>query len=631
MTNTEQYSSVITTNTSNNNSALPMDIGERTTNSSSHKKTFSENTISTLPLLNDDQMREIYCTQTTQNNLEYSSNQQIMAPNLVANNNELQDLSNRYELIEEENKKLLEKLNESEDTVKAYENAFNGLEKDETLKNKNEDLLETNKKLVKQNFEQTLKLKELLPYRSRVEESLRIVDELRQENNELKDEKNSLGRKYSRLKQNFNDQKNTLQQLKQNNENRCNELDQKLKDLRSQIRTLRQKNTELEDEASSYQSALGVATNFKLSDDDQNHTAQFNDDILALHDTLENYVTNLKPKIDVNVDEAKKLLIEYGSQAKISSKDPNKPLIKAVLQRHVLREILKYVVDYFKRNNKEYYLESDIVAKSNKLIELMGRFCNTRVGDDEVTRVTPIKLRQQVYTALGSRGFSNIKKSDGDSVHDYINYVSKKINEMINIYRVIKDIEKKKYVDALAEDLIRNVFRIFYFRSNIQEPKAQFHWFNYNDKIDKSLMKGSWGEDEDDLVVEVCSFPLIYSDTNGLKIYTPAKVFPVQFVKQSFTEKLQNVGQKIKKSIYNGAKSTENDSSDQDEQSNDKTDKSATSIYSDESDYYSPTEDKGNYCDPIMTGEDHNQDRDSIQENEYQTSNATITQENVNM
>ena len=65
----------------------------------------------------------------------------------------------------------------------------------------------------------------------------------------------------------------------------------------------------LEDEASNYQSALGIATNFNLSNDDQNHNVKLNENILALHDTLEHYVTNLKPKIDVNISNAKKLLV----------------------------------------------------------------------------------------------------------------------------------------------------------------------------------------------------------------------------------------------------------------------------------------------------------------------------------
>jgi hypothetical protein len=99
---------------------------------------------------------------------------------------------------------------------------------------------------------------------------------------------------------------------------------------------------------------------------------------------------------------------------------------------------------------------------------------------------------------------------------------------MMDEYREIKDIEKKKYVNKLAEDLVRDVVRIFYFRLPIQEPIARYRWFNNNEKINDISMKGSWDEDEiDDLVVEVCSFPMVYKpEDDGDKVCTPAKVFP---------------------------------------------------------------------------------------------------------
>src|SRR6266542_5791820 len=136
-------------------------------------------------------------------------------------------------------------------------------------------------------------------------------------------------------------------------ESRCNELER-------QLRSLKQRNNELEAETSNYQSALGVATSFNLSDNDPNHTVQLNKDILALHDTLGNYVTNLKPNIDVNIKEAKKLLRKYKCRTVISDKNPIKPVIKAALQRCVLEYIIEQANHYFTRSNhsnKEYHLE----------------------------------------------------------------------------------------------------------------------------------------------------------------------------------------------------------------------------------------------------------------------------------
>ncbi|PKC07482.1 hypothetical protein RhiirA5_359108, partial [Rhizophagus irregularis] len=174
----------------------------------------------------------------------------------------------------------------------------------------------------------------------------------------------------------------------------------------------------------------------------------------------------------------------------------------------------------------------------------MERLHNNRLGDDEITRLIPIRLRQQVYIALGTRGFNDIKESISKyNKHNFIDVISKKINMMMDEYRDIKDIEKKKYVNALAENLVRDVVRIFYFRLPIQEPVAQYRWFNNNEKINNIFMKGSWDENEiDDLVVEVCSFPMIYKpDDDGDKVCTPAKVFPRHFIKKSLTEECMDV------------------------------------------------------------------------------------------
>ncbi|RIA90022.1 hypothetical protein C1645_770933 [Glomus cerebriforme] len=123
---------------------------------------------------------------------------------------------------------------------------------------------------------------------------------------------------------------------------------------------------------------------------------------------------------------------------------------------------------------------------------------------------------------------------------------------MMNKYRVIKDNNKRKDVDALAEELVINVIRIFYFRLSIQEPIAEYRWFKNNEQINKTYMKSSWDEDEiDNMVVEVCSFPLIYKPSPdapyGFKVCTPAKVFPGQVAKQGLMEKLKtSIGRKFR-------------------------------------------------------------------------------------
>ncbi|CAB4375439.1 unnamed protein product [Rhizophagus irregularis] len=279
--------------------------------------------------------------------------------------------------------------------------------------------------------------------------------------------------------------------------NHCTELEQQLEKIKSQNQSLKQKNKNLEAEASKYQSALGIATNFDLNVDEQGDSVKLNKDILELHDTLENYVTNLKPKIDVNINEAKKLLDKYGCQTKISEEEPNKPLIKAVFQRHVLEEILAQANFYFdfknlKFSTKDHHLESEIADRTTTLTDLMEKLYNNRLGNDEITRLIPIRLRQQVYIALGTRGFNDTKKPLSiHSKHESIDTISKQMNRMMNKYRRIKDNETRRYVNGLAEDLVRNVVRIFYFRLRIQEPIAEYRWFANDEKVNKSYMKGN--------------------------------------------------------------------------------------------------------------------------------------------
>src|SRR5207248_10341784 len=118
---------------------------------------------------------------------------------------------------------------------------------------------------------------------------------------------------------------------------------QRLNEKKSQVQSLKKRNNELEDEASNYQSALGVAKNFKMSDDDINHNVQLNEDILSLQDKIDEYVTNLvKTKVDVKIEEITKLLQLYECQIKIDLKKPDKQFLKAILQRHVLGTIFKF-------------------------------------------------------------------------------------------------------------------------------------------------------------------------------------------------------------------------------------------------------------------------------------------------
>ena len=309
---------------------------------------------------------------------------------------------------------------------------------------------------------------------------------------------------------------------------RNKELEHRILELNQKIEDLLQENKRLEDETSKYQSKLGVATNIKPNDEG------IVKDILSLQDKIVDYVTGLKKsKVDVKIDKIVNLLPLYNCQIKIDSNDPDKEIIRAILQRHVLEMIFGFAKDYFYTGKD--YLESDIVRKTDELYNLMKTFVDTRDGTDEITKVTPIKLRQLVYTVLGIRGLGKIIESGGSYTHESIVSFTEKLNNSMNQYRVIKDPEMKKRVDESAEIIIQEVFRIFYFRLKVQEPVAQYHWFKRGDKVSRTTMKKSWDDDEiDDFVVELCTFPLIgvgqFTNSNqfnlsNMKVFTHAKVF----------------------------------------------------------------------------------------------------------
>ncbi|CAG8506930.1 24860_t:CDS:1 [Racocetra persica] len=295
-----------------------------------------------------------------------------------------------------------------------------------------------------------------------------------------------------------------------------------------QIIFLEKKNTELKDEASKYQLALGNATNFRFNDDDPNNTMRLKSDIESLQNMIEDYVTHLKTGVEINFENVNKLLQKYGSQTTINSDNPNRRLIKAVLQHHVLKEILSYT-DVCPENHctETCTLESNIIRKTDDLIGLINRFSDERVGTDDVTRVASIKLRQQVYVILGNRGYANVY--DKNKQHPFLTIYQKRLNYSMNQYRTFNDPKKKTMVERMSEKLIQEVVRVFKFRFKVQEPIVEINWMNYGTEIMEEYVEKHY-ENFKDALVDVCSFPLIgrnLSNQAKRKILILAKVVPI--------------------------------------------------------------------------------------------------------
>jgi len=233
--------------------------------------------------------------------------------------------------------------------------------------------------------------------------------------------------------------------------------------------------------------------------------------------------------MDLDIKQIKIIAKKYGCLNEITVENPNRPFIKAILQRRVLELVFNASFELSKHRGKNSALELDIEIEAQGLLKSIKTFSNTRVGTDEVINAAAIKIRQQVYGILGNRGFNNTIDSDGnDSTHDFISRASKGLNKIMNRYRKINDVDRKEKVEAMAPKLIQDIYKLFWFRVNVQEPIIETQFFE-NVKVDSNMMKGMWNEEEvNQLCVDICYFPLVGRNLNSSnkKIYTPAKVFP---------------------------------------------------------------------------------------------------------
>ncbi|PKC17254.1 hypothetical protein RhiirA5_493141 [Rhizophagus irregularis] len=310
----------------------------------------------------------------------------------------------------------------------------------------------------------------------------------------------------------------------QENDRTIQEKDKEIQEKDKAIQELEQENHKLKKEASEYQYA---PTNYRFSDDDKYNPIKLKEDIINLQRSLENYITKCKGNVEINISEVQNLLRIYGSETTITI--DQKPLIKAVLQRHVIEQIIKYGEEYFDFKNLHHHWEYGNGAETNlynityEITRLAEILASERDGIDETTRTLSIKLRQEVFAALANRGFNDIINGEK---HDFIKTNQYNLNSEINKYRKLKDPEQNQEIEDMAGEIIRKVIALFWFLIEIQEPVSDYRWFNCNDNIQPNYMEGTWEDDEiNNIAVDICYFPLIECNNGpNHQIYTPAKV-----------------------------------------------------------------------------------------------------------
>ncbi|CAG8440579.1 18342_t:CDS:1 [Rhizophagus irregularis] len=445
----------------------------------------------------------------------------LLVDTLEEKNNVIQK---KDEKIQENDKEIQENnkiIQEKDDLTQGKDNLIQ--QKDNTIKVKDNIIQEQEKEI--QNLQEYLKEqnKEI----RKIQEENSLIQEI---DSIIQEKDNVIQQKDYTIQQKDNKIQELVKKI-QEKDKTIEEKDRKIQEKDKEIQESEQGNYKLKKEAFEYQYALEAATNFRLSDDDKNNSVKLKEDIINLRHSLENYITKCKGNVEINIPEVQNLLKQYGSQTDIT-KDQKKPLIRVAIQRHVIEQIIEYAMEYLKDSTGPRHkrgLESFMYRKANELIEAAEVFTKERDGTDDTTKVFPTKLRQQIFAALGNRGFNNvvINKNNQNFLHFFIKHYQSILNKEIDKYRNIKDPEKKQETEDMAGDIIRKVVTLFMFRFKVQEPIAECIWFDYKDKIDPSRMEGIWDdEDIDDIVVDICHFPLIANKSTG-QIYTPAKVFHI--------------------------------------------------------------------------------------------------------
>ncbi|CAG8666177.1 6764_t:CDS:1, partial [Scutellospora calospora] len=306
------------------------------------------------------------------------------------------------------------------------------------------------------------------------------------------------------------------------------------------IHDLQKTNEDLKKEVFKYQYALGDATSFHLGDQDSDNPGQLKKDINDLHNDLDKFC-GLKRGADINEPEVIELSKKYGCFIFGDIKS-NKNLISGLLERQVIETIIKRSNEYLNLQeniidgeNGDQSLEMKLIKTTEQLLRLTESIPEYRSGTDAVSVAISKKLRQQIYGVLGNRGFSNMK---GDKEHPLIVKLESEISELMDSYRTITKPEKLLEYKAMIKPIIRQVINIFLFRLKVQEPVADWKFFDNMSPISTIMMEASIDSgDLEEICVDVCAFPVIGSnlceaneENINMKVIFPARIIPTKAI-----------------------------------------------------------------------------------------------------
>ncbi|EXX65251.1 uncharacterized protein OCT59_004844 [Rhizophagus irregularis] len=280
---------------------------------------------------------------------------------------------------------------------------------------------------------------------------------------------------------------------------------------------------ELIKENSKQQAALDNLTNVFWNDDESHNSKKLIQDITDLQDMLTDFTMVQGSDYKINNNEANSLLRAFKCEVNCPSSRASL-VLGFLLQRITIAKIIEEVEKYLNgfSKNQEMTLERDIVNTTETLINQIILFEKNLKGEDDTTKITPIKIRQNVYSALSHRGFP--------SDHSLIKSTASKLLYKMNKYRKIVDEETKSEMDDQAIQITHKVINIFYFSFKTQASVPTYKFFDAGQALEPHLMKGAFGNDESKkLEVEICGFPCIgifTGDKLSDRIFIKAQIIP---------------------------------------------------------------------------------------------------------
>ncbi|CAB4438871.1 unnamed protein product [Rhizophagus irregularis] len=280
--------------------------------------------------------------------------------------------------------------------------------------------------------------------------------------------------------------------------------------------------TDLIKENSKQQAALGNLTNVSWNDDDPHNSKKLIKGITDLQDMLSDFTMVQGSDFKIINEEANALLGAFKCEVNCPSSRASL-VLGFLLQRVTIVKILEEVEKYLNgmlKGSRETALEREIANTTETLINQTILFEKSRGGEDDITKITPVKIRQHVYSALSCRGFPRD--------HSLVTTTASKLLHKMDRYRQVVDEETKSEMDELAVQITHKVINIFHFGFKTQASVPTYKFFDAGQALEPHLMQGAFGKDESKkLEVEVCGFPCIgiFTDNKSSdKIFIKAQI-----------------------------------------------------------------------------------------------------------